>query len=90
MSASQSSLINEMGDKSVITVLFAQGNAQTGDIKTPRQKISPIRLLLGIIGTALVVISQLYSLRKREVFIQKGSIKSWLTRYTYFGPLGIG
>ena len=81
------------GDKKVVNVLLAQGNAQTGDIttikeKTPRQKMDPIRLSLGIIGTALVVISQFYSLRKREVVIQNGSIKSWLKHHTYFGLFG--
>jgi hypothetical protein len=43
---------------------IAQENAQTGD--TSRLMIDPIRYVLGIVGTALVVISQLYSLRKRR------------------------
>lgn len=71
-------------------------NAQTGDIITRKEKTlwqkmkggSTIGYSLGIIGTALVVISQFYSLRKREVAIQKGSIKTWLKLHTYFGLLG--
>jgi len=42
---------------------LTQGNAQTGT--TLRQKMNPMRYTLGIIGTGLVVISQLYSIRKR-------------------------
>lgn len=71
-------------------------NAQTGDIITKKEKTlwqkmkggSTIGYSLGIIGTALVVISQFYSLRKREMAIQKGSIKTWLKLHAYFGLLG--
>ena len=71
-------------------------NAQTGDIITKKEKTfwqkmkggSTIGYSLGIIGTVLVVISQFYSLRKRDVAIQKGSIKTWLKLHAYFGLLG--
>ena len=71
-------------------------NAQTGEIITRKGKTfwqkmkggSTIGYYLGIIGTALVVISQFYSLRKREMAIQKGSIKTWLKLHAYFGLLG--
>jgi hypothetical protein len=43
---------------------LTQGNAQTGD--TSGLMMDPIRYALGIVGTALVVISQFYSLRKRR------------------------
>ena len=42
---------------------LTQGNAQTGN--TLKQMMNPIRYTLGVIGTGLVVMSQLYSLRKR-------------------------
>ncbi len=42
----------------------AQGNAQT--VKASGLMMDPVRYALGIIGTALVVISQFYSLRKRR------------------------
>ncbi len=43
---------------------IAQGNVPTGD--TSGLMIDPMRYALGAIGTAFVVISQLYSLRKRR------------------------
>ncbi len=48
--------INKNGD-------LISGNAQTGD--TPMQMMNPMRYILGVIGTGLVVMSQFYSLRKR-------------------------
>ena len=71
-------------------------NAQTGEIITRKGKTfwqkmkggSTIGYYLGIIGTALVVISQFYSFRKREIAIQKGSIKIWLKLHAYLGLLG--
>ncbi len=51
----------EDGNKNVD---IAQRNVQTGD--TSGLMMDPMRYALGVIGTALVVISQLYSLRKRR------------------------
>jgi hypothetical protein len=66
INAAQNGVGNKMGistAKGNNNVVLTQGNAQTGD--TFRQKMNPMRYTLGVIGTGLVVISQLYSIRKR-------------------------
>jgi hypothetical protein len=64
---------NEMGNNNHGAISIADGNknvdiaqenAQTED--TSGLMMDPIRYFLGIVGTALVVISQFYSLRKRR------------------------
>jgi hypothetical protein len=66
INAAQNRVGNKMGistAKGNNNVDLTQGNAQTGD--TFWKKMNPIRYTLGVIGTGLVVISQLYSIRKR-------------------------
>lgn len=71
-------------------------SAQTGEIITKREKTlwqkmkggSPLGHSLGILGTAFVAVAQLYSLRKREVAVQRGSVKTWLKLHVCLGLLG--
>jgi len=66
VNAAQNGVGNQMGistAKGNNNVALSQGIAQTGG--TLRQKMDPMRYTLGVIGTGLVAISQLYSIRKR-------------------------
>ena len=72
----------------------------TGEIKSkgekeekPKEKRvklkggSPLGHAIGILGTILIVFSQIYSIRRRDL-ISFGSKKSWLKLHFYFGILG--
>jgi len=60
--------------------------------KSPWKKVkggSAIGLFLGVIGTLMMGISQLYSFRKKQ-WLRKGRIKTWLSAHALLGILGFG
>jgi hypothetical protein len=66
INAAQNGVGNKMGVSTAQgnnNMDLTQGNAQTGD--SFMHKMNPMRYILGVIGTGLVVISQFYSIRKR-------------------------
>lgn len=46
--------------------------------------------LVGTIGTSLILISIIYSLRKRKMIFKSGSLRHWLTAHEWLAIVGTG
>lgn len=46
--------------------------------------------LIGTIGTSLILISIVYSLRKRKIVLKSGNLKLWLTAHEWLAIVGTG
>ena len=70
------------------TVVLVVANAVLIEMVLDMYGLELHRLLTGLVGTFLVIVSFGYSLRKRKIFITKGAMKGWLLSHEWLAIAG--
>ncbi len=72
----------------IALVLILVGNFLFRPLARPSMAASPLAHSIGILGSSLILLAQIYSVRKRTRLIKAGRMRTWLSWHTFLALVG--